>query len=290
MNKITVRVNVESSIEKVWNCFTKPEHIVNWNFASDDWHCPKAVNDLQAGKKFSWRMEAKDGSVGFDFEGVFDEIKKFEKIAYTLLDGRKVEINFNPNDNSVDVIETFDAETYHSIEQQRDGWQAILKNFKKYTESLGKLMKAEFIIEINAPVNVVFKTMLGLENKKTYEDWTAEFNPTSTYEGKWKEGEEIRFIGTDENGKKGGMISKVAELISNKLVSIQHIGILDGESIITSGPQVESWKGAFENYYLEEKNGKTLLTVKTDITEEFREYFENTWPKALHKLKEICEG
>jgi len=288
--KLTVQVFVNATPEKVWECFTKPEHIVNWNFASDDWCCPNAQNDLKVGGKFSWRMEAKDGSFGFDFGGVYDEVEKLKKISYTLGDGRKVEINFNPQKDSILVSETFEAENMYSIEQQRDGWQAILNNFKKYVESVSKLQKAEYKIEINAPAEIVFKKMLGIDNKKNYEDWTTEFNPTSTYEGNWNQGEEIRFIGTDSNGKIGGMLSKVAEIIPFKFVSIQHIGILDGDNIITEGPDVDAWKGAFENYYFEEKNGKTLLTVKTDMSEEFSDYFNSTWPKALLKLKEICEA
>lgn len=286
---VNVEVKVNSPIEKVWECFTKPEHIINWNFASDDWCCPNAVNDLKPGGKFSWRMESKDGAMGFDFEGVYDEVIEFEKLKYTLGDDRKVEIIFDSKNDFTLIKETFEAENVFSIEQQRQGWQAILNNFKKYVESLTKLITLEFSIEINSPVDVVFNKMLGLQDIKTYELWTSEFNPSSTYEGKWKTGEEIRFIGTDENGKKSGMVSKIAELIPNNFVSIQHIGILDDITVITSGSQVESWKGAFENYYLEEKNGKTLLTVKTDITEGFREYFENTWPTALQKLKDLCE-
>ncbi len=134
--KITVEVKINALIEKVWECFTKPEHIVHWNFASQDWHCPKASNDLKSGGKFSWRMEAKDGSVGFDFEGLFNEVNEFEKIGYTLGDEREVEVIFKTQNNFVIVTETFEAESSHTIEQQREGWQAILNNFKKYTEKI----------------------------------------------------------------------------------------------------------------------------------------------------------
>ena len=134
--KITVEVKINSPIEKVWECFTKPEHIIHWNFASDDWHCPKAYNDLKTLGKFSWRMEAKDGSMGFDFEGIYNEVNEFEKIRYTLGDEREVEVIFKTQNNFVIVTETFEAESSHTIEQQREGWQAILNNFKKYIEKI----------------------------------------------------------------------------------------------------------------------------------------------------------
>jgi uncharacterized protein YndB with AHSA1/START domain len=122
-------------IAKAWEYYTGPEHIVNWNFASDDWCCPKASNDLKPGGKYSARMEAKDGSFGFDFEAIYDEVIPLEKIVYTMLDGRQASINFNAANKQTEVVVSFDAETQNSIELQRDGWQAILNNFKKYTES-----------------------------------------------------------------------------------------------------------------------------------------------------------
>lgn len=132
--KVTVSSSINSPIEKVWEFFTKPQHIVNWNFASDDWHCPLAVNDLQPGGKFSWRMESIDGSMGFDFEGIYNEVKEFEKIKYTLGDNREVEITFQSENNFTIITETFDAENVFSLEQQRQGWQSILNNFKVYVE------------------------------------------------------------------------------------------------------------------------------------------------------------
>ena len=135
MNKITVKTFVKADIDKVWNYWTKPEHITNWNFASDEWCCPKAENNLQPDEKFSWRMEAKDGSMGFDFEGTYDKIINKKQISYKMLDGRKVDIEFKQNGNEIEVSETFDAEGTNTDEQQRAGWQAILGNFKKYVES-----------------------------------------------------------------------------------------------------------------------------------------------------------
>jgi len=133
--KITVAATVNAPVEKVWKTWTSPEHITRWNNASDDWHTPRADNDLRVGGKFNTRMEAKDGSFGFDFWGVYDEIKPNELIAYTLGDDRKVIISFTSNGNTTDVTETFEAESTNPVEMQKGGWQAILDNFKKYTES-----------------------------------------------------------------------------------------------------------------------------------------------------------
>ncbi|WP_153797636.1 SRPBCC family protein [Foetidibacter luteolus] len=132
---ITVENTVNAPVEKVWEFWTKPEHITKWNNASDDWHTPRAENDLRAGGSFSARMEAKDGSFGFDFGGVYDEVRTNEYIEYTLGDGRKVQITFTDLGGSTKVTESFDAEGTHSVEMQRGGWQAILDNFKKYTEA-----------------------------------------------------------------------------------------------------------------------------------------------------------
>ena len=125
---------VNAPVEKVWELWTAPEHITKWNNASDDWHTTRAENDLRVGGKFLARMEAKNGSFGFDFEGTYDEIKTNEAIAYTMSDGRKVKITFTNAGGATKVSETFEAETMNSIEMQRDGWQAILDSFKKYAE------------------------------------------------------------------------------------------------------------------------------------------------------------
>lgn len=131
---ITVATTVNAPVAKVWEFWTNPKHITNWNNASDDWHTPRAENDLRVGGKFLSRMEAKDGSMGFDFNGVYDEVKTNELIAYTMEDGRKVKINFEDLGNETNITETFEAENENPVELQRGGWQSILDNFKKYTE------------------------------------------------------------------------------------------------------------------------------------------------------------
>lgn len=133
---ITVQCKVNAPIETVWECWITPKHITKWNNASDDWHTPYAENDLQVGGKFKSTMASKDGTMSFDFEGVYTSVKQNEAIEYVIADGRKVRISFAVTPNGVEVIESFAPETVNSEEMQRVGWQAILNNFKKYTESL----------------------------------------------------------------------------------------------------------------------------------------------------------
>ena len=132
---ITVETTINQPVEKVWEYWSKPEHITKWSNASDDWHTPRADNDLRVGGSFSSRMEAKDGSMGFDFAGVYDAVAEHKNIEYTMGDGRKVKIEFTPSRNQTRVVESFDAEQTNSVEMQRMGWQSILDNFKKYTEA-----------------------------------------------------------------------------------------------------------------------------------------------------------
>jgi len=131
---ITVRAEINAPLEKVWECYTAPEHVVHWNHASDDWHSPKAENDLSPGGKFNYRMEAKDGSFGFDFWGIYDDIQTNQLIAYTMGDGRKARVTFTKKKNATQLETTFEAESNNSVDLQRGGWQAILNNFKQYVE------------------------------------------------------------------------------------------------------------------------------------------------------------
>ncbi|WP_343604421.1 SRPBCC family protein [Fluviicola sp.] len=133
--QLTVRSKVNAPVDKVWDYWNAPEHITQWNSASPDWHTPKSENDLQVGGRFTARMEAKDGSFGFDFGGVYDEVVHHELIAYTMDDGRKTRISFITDGNVTEVVETFDAEGQNPVEMQQAGWQAILDNFKRYTEA-----------------------------------------------------------------------------------------------------------------------------------------------------------
>lgn len=132
---ITIETTINAPLEKVWYAWNTPEDIMKWNSASDDWHTPSSTVDLRVGGKFTSRMEAKDGSVGFDFEGTYTNVVDQELIEYSMSDGRKVSVKFVPENDQVKVIESFDPENQNPEEMQRAGWQAILDNFKKYVES-----------------------------------------------------------------------------------------------------------------------------------------------------------
>ncbi|WP_418263124.1 SRPBCC family protein [Flavobacterium faecale] len=151
------------------------------------------------------------------------------------------------------------------------------------------MKKLQFKKEIKAAAEKVYDAMLGISAIETYQQWTAEFNPSSTYEGSWEKGAKIYFIGTGENGKKGGMVAEIAENIPFQFVSIRHYGILDGDNEITEGPDVEKWAGGLENYSFHENNGLTTVTVDCDVTEEYVDFFNTAWPKALNALKALVE-
>ena len=132
--KITVQAHIKAPLTTCWSYWTEPAHITQWNFASPDWHCPRATNDLRAGGRYSARMEARDGSVGFDFDATYDEVADQQRLHYTMDDGRRADTTFAEANGTTHVAVTFDAETQNPIAMQRDGWQAILDNFKSYTE------------------------------------------------------------------------------------------------------------------------------------------------------------
>ncbi|WP_158799196.1 SRPBCC family protein [Pedobacter sp. L105] len=133
---ISISATIHAPIEKVWENWTSPKAITKWHTASPDWHTPKAEQDLQPGGKFSYRMEAKDGSFGFDFSGVFDEVKPDKYLEYTLDDDRKIKVNFTIKGNETHIDQSFEAEETNPVEMQRGGWQGILDNFKHYVENL----------------------------------------------------------------------------------------------------------------------------------------------------------
>lgn len=134
--KIDIFASIAADRQKVWDCYTRPEHITGWNFASPDWHCPWATVELQPGEKFVWRMEARDGSFGFDFSGSFDVVRAPKMLNYTLDDGRKVEVLIQADGQLTRINISFEAESLNPVELQRAGWQAILNQFKKYTEEI----------------------------------------------------------------------------------------------------------------------------------------------------------
>lgn len=133
---ITVSIVIKNkTIAEVWDYFTNPKHVIHWNYAGDDWHCPKAENDLEVGKSFNYTMAAKNGEMSFDFTGIYTEIEPLSKISYVLADDRKIFVTFSETENSIKLVEKFDPETENSEELQQTGWQMILDNFKKYIEA-----------------------------------------------------------------------------------------------------------------------------------------------------------
>lgn len=137
MEKITIDTDINKSLQEVWEIFNDPTHIINWNFAHESWECPTAKNDLKIGGKLETRMQAKDGSFGFDLIGIYDEIVEFQHLKYHFEDGRNIEVIFEKmSDEKTKVTEIFDPEKINPADLQRDGWQAILNHFKKYAESI----------------------------------------------------------------------------------------------------------------------------------------------------------
>ncbi|PHN02557.1 SRPBCC family protein [Flavilitoribacter nigricans] len=132
--KIVVSTTLQADPQKVWNYYTSPEHITKWNFADPSWHCPSASNDMRVGGKYFARMEAKDGSFGFDFEGIYSDITEGEAFTYSF-GGREANVKFNKLGDQTEVVITFDPEQENPIEMQKAGWQSILENFKKYVEA-----------------------------------------------------------------------------------------------------------------------------------------------------------
>jgi len=286
--KTTIKVSaiVKAQIDLVWKLWTDPVHIIHWNFASPDWQTTYSENDLKTGGRFLSRMEAKDGSFGFSFEGEYTKIEVNKCIEYTLADKRDVQVTFNAHGDKIIIAETFEAEQENSVELQKTGWQAIMDNFKKYAEDYGKIEVMHFEIAINCSSEIVYNSILE-EDK--YKEWTSVFNPTSHFKGSWDKGSKILFIGTDQDGKTGGMVSKIRENIPGKFLSIEHNGIIKDGKEITNGPDVTEWAGSLENYSFIEKNNRTILSIDIDSNPEFRQYFLKTWPKALDKIKLICE-
>jgi uncharacterized protein YndB with AHSA1/START domain len=283
---ITIETLVNAPLTKVWDLYTTPFHVLHWNNASPDWVTTFAINDLKEHGKFNYRMEARDGSFGFDFSGKYREVLPHQRISYKLDDDRTVDVDFNQKVDHTHVKVAFEAETQNSVELQQQGWQAILNNFKNYVENPKRMLALHFEITITAPIEKVFELML---NPEGYSAWTKIFNETSHYRGKWEKGEKIHFVGS-ENGKEGGMVSRIREFIPNRFVSIEHYGILNEGKELTSGPEVEKWAGGLENYSFETLGNKTLVKVDVNCAADFIEFMETTYPKALETLKNYTES
>lgn len=285
---ITVATTIQAPVEKVWEIWNDPAHITQWNAASADWHTPWAENELKVGGKLLSRMEARDGSMGFDFEGEYTAIETHKRIVYTIADGRKVEVIFTGNGNETAIAESFEAEGTNPPEMQQAGWQAILDNFKQYAESVADMEPLHVDVTIHADAETVFRNMLG---EKSFKQWSAAFDPTSYYDGKWEDGEKMLFIGCDSEGRKFGMVSRIEQVIPGKYVSIFHIGVvMDGKEMTGHSAETAGWAGSREIYTLEETDGQTVVSVDVDVNKEHKAQFAKQWPEALRLLKALCEN
>jgi uncharacterized protein YndB with AHSA1/START domain len=284
---VIVSAIVSVTPQQAWHYWTTPDHITRWNAASDDWHTPRASVDLRPGGSWMARMEARDGSMGFDLLATIEEVRAPEYIRYILGDGRAWDVRFESIPEGTLVTERFEAENIHARELQQQGWSSIMARFKRHAEARSGERLLRFETEINANPQNVFDLMLAPES---YQAWTSEFNPSSRYEGSWSEGAMIRFLGEDKEGKTGGMVSRIRKNVPAKEISIEHLGlVLDGKDVL-EGEDVRQWAGAIEHYAFETTNGKTKLVITLEAHPDFADYFEETWPKALARLKEIAEA
>jgi uncharacterized protein YndB with AHSA1/START domain len=286
-NPITVSALVAVPPEQAWKFWCSPEHITRWNAASPDWHTPHAKVDLRAGGQWSARMEARDGSIGFDFVSTIEELRPGAYLRYIMTDGRVWEVSFAAEEGGTRVTERFEPETMNPHDLQQQGWQSILDNFKRHAEARSGERPLRFEIMIAAPPQRVYDLMLAPDS---YRAWTSEFNPTSTYEGSWAEGSMIRFLGCDAEGRIGGMVSRIRRNIPATEISIEHLGLIKDGVDMMDGPEVAGWSGAIEHYAFHASDGGTRLVVSLEAHADFVDYFEDTWPKALTRLKAIAEG
>ncbi|MBK8699697.1 MAG: SRPBCC domain-containing protein [Saprospiraceae bacterium] len=283
---IHVSIKIAAPLDSVWAKYTDPWHILHWNAAIDSWHSTYAENDLREGGKFLTRMEAKDQSMGFDFSGTYTVVMALEKLAYILDDGRSVSVLFSEENGLTEIYTSFDVETVNSEEIQRSGWQAILDNFGRYVLKSANVEQMHFETLIDSSPALVYKMML---EDTHYRAWTSVFNPTSCFRGNWEKGSMMRFMGIDQDGNTGGMVSRIKENLPGKFLSIEHLGVLKGDVEIMEGPEVASWAGGLENYTFQEDGNSCMLKIDMDADPEFKSYFEESWPKALSIFKDICE-
>lgn len=276
-NRITVTATINEDAKKVWDFYMDPEHITKWNFADPSWHCPMASNEIKVGGRYFARMEAKDGSFGFDFEAIYDEIEVGESFTYTFGD-RKATVEFKCAGNQTEITIVFDAEKENPIEMQKGGWQAILNNFKNYVEQLKlEFKKVSFTIQINAGKEKVWEALWSEAN---YEKWTSVFGEGNKAISDWKEGSKIQFVAKDG----AGLFSIIEKKATNEHIVFKHLGEMkNGEEI------ANEWAGAKEKYFLSEINGITTIDVEIDTKEEYTDYFNGAFPKALQIVKQISE-
>lgn len=297
---IVISADVLASANDTWNFFTHAKHVIRWNHASDDWHSVSARNDVREGGKFLFRMEAKNGSFGFDFSGVYERIEKPARLQYRLDDGRMVDVRFEPATNpatnthetseATNVTISFDPEASHSIAMQREGWQAILNNFKAYAQLHAEKRWEVFLFEItiNAPPRTVYE---AVTDKELFSCWTRVFHPSSLYEGSWDAGAKILFLGLDAQGCPEGLSAVVTDNIPHSLIALRYVGVVSAGAETTTSEDALAWRDARERYVFRSAQGgkATELLVDTDVLAGDCENFQAKWNEALAELKKICE-
>ena len=279
---ISISVTIKSDIHTVWKSFTETKHIVNWYFASPDWHAPTAEHDFNNGGKFSIRMEAWDESFGFDYTGTYDKIVDFKEVVYTLDDGRKVDTSFMQTGDEIVVSQDFQADEGIDVEMQRMGWQGILNQLKKYVES--KTVVFEVEADINASADTVWDC---LTKNEIYKKWSKAFSPNSEFKGDWDKGKHIDYIDIG----KGGTRALVEGVELNKFIQQRHIATITAENEIdTKSDSAKHWIGTIENYTLKDIGGAIRFTVHIECHEQFREFIESSWNTAILDFKRVCES
>ncbi len=281
--EISTVVHVPADI--AWHVWTAAAHIMQWNHASPDWHCPAATNDCRAGGKFSYTMAAKDGSFSFDFSGEYTIVEPDRFLAYTMADGRQCSVRFEHAGAETKIVEIFDPEQENTRELQRDGWQAILNNYAAHAERFNTMVTLHFETHIAVPPATLYAIMIAQE---TYPAWTKVFSPGSTFIGSWEEGSHIRFVAGDDRSV--AMYSCIAVNKPNQQIIIEHLGVEKDGVLMTNGPEIKPWAGAKEVYVFLSESGGTRLLVDMDTNLLYKAYFENTWPEALVLLKELAEA
>jgi uncharacterized protein YndB with AHSA1/START domain len=293
MSKIVIHQIFAATPSQVFESCLDSEDNKRWNTAGFGWSTGEVQIDPKVGGRWFAEYKSPDGKDDFVFEGVFTEIIENQKISYKMpkdmgefeVDERKAEVLFEEFEKGkTQVTITFDAEDLNSIEMQKQGWQAILDNFKTFLERKINPENARLIldIDINASPQKVWKTLL---EKESYNIWAATFSPGSHYQGEIKYDNKVQFLGPDQSG----LISLVKVCIPEFQVSFEHLGGFKDGKEDPDSPMFLPWKGNRETYTLKSKNEITNLSIYQEMSKTEIEYFEEMWAKALEVIKKIAE-
>lgn len=269
MPKTTLQVSTDVAADpaSVWTRFTVPGHIMQWNFASEEWHCPAAENDLRPGGVYRTRMEARDGSQGFDFEGVYDEVVPESRLAYTLTNGRQVKTEFSDQNGRTRVTTTFEPEDSFPIEVQQAGWQAIIDNFRRYVESEPERMVREQVT-IDTPADTVWSI---ITHPRYARELGQQFDKNAYVRSDWQLGSAVEFVYEPERIAATGTISELKPL---ELIRIDFD--FDGFAY-------------YESFHFSSTEGQTILTAEAGPYTHARDEHATVWSNWLQKVRELSE-